>query len=113
MTELTDLGGERRWFLGTVGKTLGAAFGLAIVGAATPAFGQGTEQQSSGQRPGGHPRAQVTFRCCTDCSNCTGCSSCASGRTNYRCNPTSSGCSPYCLYCTTFVGACFNRTSGC
>lgn len=103
---------DRRWFLGAAGKTMAAAFGVAALGAATPAYAdRGVHQKGGGKTTAQGETQNVTYRCCLNCDTC-GCSTCGS-LTRYYCRPNSSACAPFCTSCRTNIGNCYNITSGC
>lgn len=119
MPDLEHESRDRRWFLGAATKTMAAAFGLAAVGAASPAHaerGPAHAERDSLRKGQGKTDARggttaVTYRCCTACNTC-GCSTCGS-LTKYYCTPNSGSCSGFCTSCRTYVGSCYSITSGC
>lgn len=83
----------RRGFMGHVGVTILAAFGLATMPIAAGAAGARTLQGP-------------TVRCCVNNTSCP--PSCGPGKVRYLCNPLVSGCGPsYCTACQTAHGTCY------
>lgn len=88
----------RRSFLGTVGKTLAAGVGLALMPDAARADERERDTASL---------APKTYTCCANASQCGG--GCASGRVKFQC--TSSGCPSYCTSCRDVNPNCYTFTS--
>jgi hypothetical protein len=90
-------GQNRRAFLGQVGRTLAAAFGVALIPQmARAAKGHQTSGSAkSRQTSGSGPLTPVTWTCYVDSQTCG--HDCGGCKARYRCIAT--GCDPFCTGC--------------